>query len=234
MYIPAFESDDVGGDFYDVWQLGEDWMLIIGDVTGKGVQAAALTSLVRHTMRAASEFERSPAALLGQVDTILKKHGGHSICTTLCVHLSGDHAIIAAGGHPLPFRLGTEGVATAGVHGPLLGGFANVSWTETEVAIEPGDALVAYTDGVTDAIGENGERYGVARLRDRLTRLQGSSAAEMIEGLTLALGEFQVGTHADDTAALVLRRRPASGSDTRELANPGLALRDDGNIATRD
>ena len=234
VYIPAFESDDVGGDFYDVWQLGEDWMLIIGDVTGKGVQAAALTSLVRHTMRAASEFERSPAALLGQVDTILKKHGGHSICTTLCVHLSGDHAIIAAGGHPLPFRLGTEGVATAGVHGPLLGGFANVSWTETEVAIEPGDALVAYTDGVTDAIGENGERYGVVRLRDRLTRLQGSSAAEMIEGLTLALGEFQVGTHADDTAALVLRRRPASGSDTRELANPELALRDDGNIATRD
>ena len=71
-------------------------------------------------------------------------------------------------------------------------------------------------------------------MRDRLTRLQGSSAAEMIEGLTLALGEFQVGTHADDTAALVLRRRPASGSDTRELANPGLALREDGNIATRD
>ena len=216
VYIPAFESDDVGGDFYDVWQLGEDWMLIVGDVTGKGVQAAALTSLVRHTMRAASEFERRPAALLGQVDTILKKHGGHSICTTLCVLLSDDHAIIAAGGHPLPFRLGTGGVVTAGVHGPLLGGFADVSWTETEVAIEPGDALVAYTDGVTDAIGENGERYGVARLRDRLTRLQGSSAAEMIEGLTLALGEFQVGAHADDTAALVLRRRPANGSESRE------------------
>ena len=136
MYIPAFESDDVGGDFYDVWQLGEDWMLIVGDVTGKGVQAAALTSLVRHTMRAASEFERRPAALLGQVDTILKKHGGHSICTTLCVPCPTTTRS-SPRGPSLPFRLGTGGVVTAGVHGPLLGGFADVSWTETEVAISP-------------------------------------------------------------------------------------------------
>ena len=224
----------MGGDFYDVWQLDDGWMLIIGDVTGKGVQAAALTSLVRHTMRAASEFERSPAALLGRVDTILKKHGGHSICTALCVRLSGDRAVIAAGGHPLPFRLGAEGLVTAGEHGPLLGGFADVVWTETEVAIEPGDALIAYTDGVTDAIGDNGERYGVPRLRDTLTQLQGRSAAEMIEGLTLALGEFQVGAHADDTAALALRRSPMDGTGIRQRATPGVTLRDNGNIATRD
>ena len=234
VYIPAFESDEVGGDFYDVWELDDGWMLIVGDVTGKGVQAAALTSLVRHTMRAASEFERSPAALLGRVDTILKKHGGHSICTTLCVRLSGDRAVIAAGGHPLPFRLGAEGLVTAGEHGPLLGGFPDVTWTETEIAIEPGDALIAYTDGVTDAIGDNGERYGVPRLRDTLTQLQGRSAAEVIEGLTLALGEFQVGAHADDTAALVLRRSPADITGIGERATPGVAQRDNGNIATRD
>ncbi len=213
VYIPAFESDDVGGDFYDVWQLDDDWMLIIGDVTGKGVQAAALTSLVRHTMRAASEFERSPAALLGRVDTILKKHGSHSICTTLCMRLSGDRATVAAGGHPLPFLVTGDGAVTAAEHGPLLGGFDDVSWAETEVTLEPGNALVAYTDGVTDAIGQNGERYGVTRLRDTLTQLDGRTATGMIEGLTLALGEFQAGAHADDTAALVLRR---GNSTTRD------------------
>ena len=65
VYIPAFESTEVGGDFYDVWELEDGWMLMIGDVTGKGIEAAALTSLVRHTMRAASEFESSPARAAG-------------------------------------------------------------------------------------------------------------------------------------------------------------------------
>ena len=72
---------------------------------------------------------------------------------------------------------------------------------------------MAYTDGVTDAIGQNGERYGVTRLRDTLTQLDGRTATGMIEGLTLALGEFQAGAHADDTAALVLRR---GNSTTRD------------------
>lgn len=234
VYIPAFESDEVGGDFYDVWELDDGWMLVIGDVTGKGVQAATLTSLVRHTMQSASEFERSPAALLARVDTILKKHGGHSICTALCMRLSGDRALIAAGGHPLPFVLSADGLVTAGEHGPLLGGFPDVSWSEMEVAIEPGDALIAYTDGVTDAIGEDGQRFGVARLRDTLTRLQGRSAVDVIKGLTLALSEFQVGAHADDTAALVLRRRPAPRAGISDRATPGMARRGNGMIATRE
>jgi PAS domain S-box-containing protein len=234
VYIPAFESDEVGGDFYDVWELDDGWMLIIGDVTGKGVQAAALTSLVRHTMRAASEFEPSPAALLGRVDTILKKHGGHSMCTALCMQVSEDRAVVAAGGHPLPFRLGAGGLVTVGEHGPLLGGFPDVTWTESVVAIEPGDALIAYTDGVTDAIGDNGQRFGVARLRDTLTRLQGCCAAEVIKGLTLALGDFRVGTHADDTAALVLRRSPAGSSEFRERATPEVVPREHADITSGD
>jgi PAS domain S-box-containing protein len=234
VYIPAFESDEVGGDFYDVWELDDGWMLIIGDVTGKGVQAAALTSLVRHTMRAASEFERSPAALLGRVDTTLKKHGGHSLCTTLCVRVSDDRAVLASGGHPLPLRLGADGLVTVGEHGPLLGGFPDASWTETEVAMQPGDALIAYTDGVTDAIGDDGQRFGVARLRDTLSRLRGRSAGEVIQALTLALAEFQVGAHADDTAALVLGRTPAAGTELDERATPGVSGRDNVNIATGD
>jgi PAS domain S-box-containing protein len=206
-YIPAFESTEVGGDFYDVWELEDGWMLIIGDVTGKGIEAAALTSLVRHTMRAASEFESSPAALLARVDSILKKQRARSICTALCMRLFADRALLAAGGHPLPLHVSSRGVGRVGEHGPLLGGFTDVSWHDTTVDLEPDSILVAYTDGVTDAIGADGTRYGLQRLCDTLAHFRGRSATEVIEGLTVALGEFQIGTHADDTAALVLRRR---------------------------
>jgi sigma-B regulation protein RsbU (phosphoserine phosphatase) len=182
-------------------------MLIIGDVTGKGIEAAALTSLVRHTMRAASEFESSPAALLARVDSILKKQRARSICTALCMRLFEDRALLAAGGHPLPLHVSSRGVGRVGEHGPLLGGFTDVSWHDTTVELEPDSILVAYTDGVTDAIGADGTRYGLQRLCDTLARFRGRSATEVIEGLTVALGEFQIGAHADDTAALVLRRR---------------------------
>jgi PAS domain S-box-containing protein len=234
VYIPAFESDEVGGDFYDVWELDDGWMMIIGDVTGKGVEAAALTSLVRHTMRVASEFESSPAQLLGRVDAILKRQEGHSICTALCVRLSGHRAVVAAGGHPLPFYMGPEGLERAGEHGPLLGGFDNVSWDEVAIEIEPGGALIAYTDGVTDAIGEDGTRYGLARLCDTLTELRGRSAAGVIEGLTLALGEFQVGAHADDTAALVLQRQPGAAAERHEQEAAVVAPRVDRDLVTTD
>jgi PAS domain S-box-containing protein len=226
VYIPAFESDEVGGDFYDVWELGDGWLMIIGDVTGKGVEAAALTSVVRYTMRAASEFESSPAVLLRQVDTILKKRGAHSICTALCMRLAGDRLAVASGGHPLPLFIGAGGPTRVGKHGPLLGGFPDVSWEEATIQIEPGDALIAYTDGVTDAIGEDGERYGVARLCDTLARLRGRSAAGVIDGLAVALSEFQVGAHADDTAALVLRRRGPRASDTARAAHADAFARD--------
>jgi PAS domain S-box-containing protein len=207
VYIPAFESTEVGGDFYDVWELDDGWMLMIGDVTGKGIEAAALTSLVRHTMRAASEFESSPAELLARADSILKKQRARSICTALCMRLFEDRALLAAGGHPLPLHVSSRGVARVGEHGPLLGGFTDVSWEDTTVELEPDSILVAYTDGVTDAIGADGSRYGLQRLCDTLAQFWGRSATAVIEGLTVALGEFQIGAHADDTAALVLRRR---------------------------
>ena len=215
VYIPAFESTEVGGDFYDVWELDDGWMLIVGDVTGKGIEAAALTSLVRHTMRAASEFESSPARLLARVDSILKKQRARSICTALCMRLLDDRALLAVGGHPLPLRISLDGISRVGEHGPLLGGFSDVVWRDTTVELEPDSILVAYTDGVTDAIGPDGTRYGLQRLCDTLAPFRGRSATAVIEGLTVALSEFQIGAHADDTAALVLRRR---GPWSRERA----------------
>ena len=155
-------------------------MLMIGDVTGKGIEAAALTSLVRHTMRAASEFESSPAELLARVDSILKKQRARSICTALCMRLFEDRALLAAGGHPLPLHVSSRGVNRVGEHGPLLGGFSDVSWENSTVELEPDSILVAYTDGVTDAIGADGTRYGLQRLCDTLAQFRGRSATAVI------------------------------------------------------
>jgi PAS domain S-box-containing protein len=206
IYLPALETSLVGGDFYDVWQLGKDWLIVIGDVTGKGIDAAALTALVRHTVRTASEFLSSPAELLAFVDATLKKRPTLSVCTALCLRLHGEELTLAAGGHPLPLRIGAGGVAEVGEYGPLLGALPNVRWRDFTFGLQEGDTLVAYTDGITDARGEGGERFGLERLRDTLGSFGGRPAIEVIQGLTRALDEFQSGAHADDTAAIVLHR----------------------------
>jgi PAS domain S-box-containing protein len=212
LYAPGLDGTEVGGDFYDVWPLDEGWMFTIGDVTGKGTQAAAMTSLVRHTMRAVSEFISSPAALLAHVDRTLKRQRTRSICTALCIRLHEGIATLAIGGHPLPILMSARGISMAGEHGPLLGGFQNAHWHDTTLKLEPGAVLLAYTDGVTDAIGTDGSRYGMGRLLDTLADCSQRTAGGVIELLTDALARFQTGPHADDTAIVALRRVPAQST----------------------
>jgi PAS domain S-box-containing protein len=215
VYIPAFESTEVGGDFYDVWETGGSWIVTIGDVTGKGVEAAALTSLVRHTMRAISEFVSSPAELLARLDAILKKQPERSICTAICLRLDDHRVTLAIGGHPLPIHITPDGARQIGTSGPLLGAFDGVEWHELALDLAPDSKLVIYTDGMTDAVGSDGERYGLGRLQATLDRCRELSAPAVIETLTEALGRFQAGEHADDTAALVLRRASSGSQRTR-------------------
>lgn len=211
VYLPAMAGSLVGGDFYDVWQVGDSWLVIIGDVTGKGVEAAALTALVRHTMRTASEFLSSPAELLASVDRTLKHRPSLSVCTALCLKLEPDRATLAVAGHPLPLYLTGTTVTGLGEHGPLLGAFTEAEWRDVIVELEPGSTLVAYTDGVTDALDADRRRFGLDRLCDALRGCGDRSAAEVVERLTAALADFQPGGHADDTAALVLRRLSGAG-----------------------
>lgn len=206
VYQPAVETGMVGGDFYDVWPLDDSWMMIIGDVTGKGIEAAALTALVRHTMRTASEFDSSPARVLAFVDGTLKKRPALSVCTAMCLRLEDDELTLAVGGHPLPLHITPAGVSEVGTHGPLLGGFSGARWHDDTVTLESGSTLVAYTDGVTDARDEGGGRFGLGRLCDVLAELGSRSAAEIVEGITRRLDEFQTDIQADDTAAIVLHR----------------------------
>jgi PAS domain S-box-containing protein len=205
LYQPAGHGNEVGGDFYDVWEIDASWIVMIGDVTGKGVGAAAMTSLVRHTARTASEFDPRPGRVLGQVDTALRRSATLSVCTALCLRIAGDDYTIAVGGHPLPLCLGPAGVREVGTPGTLLGAFDAPSVAETSFAMRPGETLVAITDGVTDAIGQGGERFGQERLLAVLAEVREAPPRTVLERLAQALEQFQVGAQADDTAAVVLR-----------------------------
>ncbi len=211
MYRPAAVEGEVGGDFYDLWEVDGDWLMMIGDVTGKGVRAAAVTSLVRHTAWAASEFDSRPAHLLERVNAALRRRPGLSVCTALCVHISRSQVTIASGGHPLPWLLGAGEAKEIGSHGTLLGAFANARWPEQTFTLGLGESLVAITDGVTDTRGPGEERFGTERLRELLGALSAESPAAIRERLVAELERFQVGAQADDTA-LVAMRHTGSGA----------------------
>jgi PAS domain S-box-containing protein len=216
LYRPAGHESEVGGDFYDLWQAGEEWLMMIGDVTGKGVGAATLTSLVRHTARAASEFDSRPAQILQRVDAALRKRPTASLCTALCLRTSPDATAIAAGGHPLPLLVGEDGIVDVGEHGTMLGALKRTRWPERAIAVRPGETLVAFTDGVTDTVGAGGERFGSERLRETLGALGDATPSALCDGLAAALEEFQVGAQADDTAIVIMRFTGARATQERE------------------
>jgi serine phosphatase RsbU (regulator of sigma subunit) len=178
---------------------------MIGDVTGKGVGAATLTALVRHTARAASEFDPRPAQILARIDAALRRRPSASLCTALCLRTSADGAALAAGGHPLPLLIGEHGVAEVGEYGTMLGALAHTRWPETQIELAPGETLVAFTDGVTDTVGAGGERFGGERLRETVQALRELPPQELCTQLAGALEQFQVGAQADDTAIVIMR-----------------------------
>jgi PAS domain S-box-containing protein len=205
LYRAAGHQSEVGGDFYDFWEVDGEWLMVIGDVTGKGVRAASVTSLVRHTAWAASDFDRRPGRILARVDAALKRRPSLSVCSALCLRISDGSGTLACGGHPLPLRLGEDGVSELGSTGTLLGAFSKVDWPETEFVMRPGDTLVAITDGVTDTVGSGEERFGIRRLQEILAEVQNEPPMVIRERLVAALEAFQVGAQADDTAIVIMR-----------------------------
>jgi PAS domain S-box-containing protein len=232
LYLSAEPGNEVGGDFYDFWNVAGDWLMMIGDVTGKGVAAAALTSLVRHTAMTASDFDRRPAEILARVDAALKRSASRAVCSALCLHLRQGGGTIAAGGHPLALCVTAAGVHELGRPGTLLGAFDEVRWPETQFMLEVGDTLVVFTDGVTDAVGADGERFGIGRLRELLASASDQAPIAMRDRLVEALADFQVGAPADDTAVAFMRfigSEPAAGAG---LVTQGVGFAQPGNSAS--
>ena len=210
-YRPAGTGAEVGGDFYDVFQLADDdWMVVLGDVCGKGPEAAVITALLRYTVRAAAVSAPAPAQTLAIANDVLLRHETERFCTAVLARLHRDgttwRVTICAAGHPLPLLLRAGGGPRfAGAPGSLLGVLPSVDLPVTELELAPGDRLLLYTDGVTE--GRRGdEEYGDDRL---LSAAAGApaGAAGLVESVLEDVLAFQGGVPRDDIALLVLTPR---------------------------
>lgn len=210
-YRAAAPGTTVGGDFYDVFEIDPDnWGVLIGDVVGKGAQAAAMMGLARYTIRTAAMAETRPSALLRTLNEAILRQMRDAMFTTACFARvrrdgAGARATLAIGGHPLPFVVRASGeVETTGEPGTLLGVFEDPSLTDRVLDLRPGDALVLYTDGVTDE-RRGDEEFGEGRLRRLLATLAGATAEHIADAIERAVVRFRTGDPKDDVAVLVLR-----------------------------
>jgi PAS domain S-box-containing protein len=207
-YLAAGAGNEVGGDFYDCFPTGAgDWALVIGDVCGKGAEAAALTALARYTLRAAAQHTRRPRAVLEQLnEALLRDALDYRFCTVLYASLTPRtdrlSACVVAGGHPLPLVIRATGeVDPVGSPGSLLGIVDVPELTEESVDLAAGDALVLYTDGVTEADRSAGPEW-ITTLLARCAGADARAIAEMIERDARAA---HGGSARDDVAVVVVR-----------------------------
>ncbi|MDQ1397551.1 MAG: phosphoserine phosphatase RsbU/P [Acidimicrobiaceae bacterium] len=213
-YRPAGNGDEVGGDFYDIFEIApDDWAVAIGDVCGKGVEAAAVTALARHTIRAAAVHQRQPSAILGTLNEVLLHHGSERFCTVVLVRLrrSGPSwkATVSCGGHPLPLLCHPDRIPVSiGDFGSLLGVVADPVLSDADTVLEPGGSLLLYTDGVTE--GRDGaEFFGDDRLAEAAGRHRGS-VTSLAHGLVEEVLRFQGGFPRDDIAVVAVSPSPPS------------------------
>jgi PAS domain S-box-containing protein len=211
VYRPAGRGLEVGGDFYDVFDVADDhWFLVIGDVCGKGTEAAAITALARWTVRAAAVRRRSPSAILRWLNEAMLRQGGERFCTLACAHLdlSGDvpRLEVACGGHPAPVVLRAGGqVEEVGAPGTLLGLVPDPQLEDRATELHPGDTVIVYTDGLTEADAP-ARIWSEADVAATLAEATGRDASGVVEHLVgAALGGLA--EPRDDVAVLALRMR---------------------------
>ena len=226
-YLPMGEENEVGGDFYDLIEVKDGGCLaVIGDVRGKGPVAAAVTALARYTIRAVALGSDAPAAILASLnEAMLSQLSDYQFCTVACVRLHSEEGgldlTVARGGHPAPLLLRADGsVEEFGCPGKALGVFPDAGLEEGSERLEPGDALVLYTDGVIEARAPDGALFGQDRLVSVLGALGSLGASTIARKVRDAALEFQEGTQHDDLAIFVLRV-PDEHSNVEDSEQPG-------------
>jgi len=212
-YRPAAKGLEVGGDFYDVFPLeGDHWGIVMGDVCGKGPEAASLTAFARYTLRAAAVQHRQPSRAVMALNKALLRDGRHDAGRFLTVAFarlrptaSGVELSLVLGGHPPPLVVRGDGlVEAAGTPGTLVGVVDEIELTDAVVTLAPGDLLLCFTDGVTEA-RRGGELFGDGRLARLAADSAGLAPDKVLERVEQALDEFSCGMSRDDTALLALR-----------------------------
>ncbi len=208
-YRAAGEGFDVGGDFYDAFETREGWALAVGDVCGKGPEAASLTSLARSALRTGAVVESVPSRVLEVTnEAVMRERIGDRFLTAVFLHLDPETGVLVCsnGGHPplLVLRAGGA-VEVSEARGPVLGVLSDAEFEDSEIVLAPGDAVIAYTDGVLDAGAPERllDTVAIAEVATANARRPASELAEAVERLAM---EVSAESPRDDIAVLVLRR----------------------------
>ncbi|HEX5985121.1 MAG TPA: GAF domain-containing SpoIIE family protein phosphatase [Nocardioides sp.] len=212
----AAEHLEIGGDFYDVHGDDGSWLVVLGDVCGKGVDAAVLNSRARQSIRTAARYDRSPGRILSTLNDVLYDDASDKFVTVVCALVSprDDGSVlvqVAVAGHPAPLVVRADGeVEQPAVTGRLAGVIRHDDpYEEVGFELLSGDAMVLFSDGIYEAKGPRG-LYGMDRLRKVLARYAGSGAVPMCEAIEQDVVEHLGGHGHDDMTALVVSPRRQS------------------------
>ena len=211
-FRPTGEGNEVGGDFYDVFETGHrGWTIVMGDVCGKGPDAAAVTALARYTLRAAAMREYLPSRSLAVLnEALLRQRDDRRFCTVAYAYLEkldeGARVGISAGGHPLPLLLRADGgVEQIGAIGTLLGVVPDPNLEDRALTLGPGDTLVFYTDGVIENRPDSNGVLDERRLMELVATCAGRDPDTIATRVEEAAVLSQDNRPRDDIAVLVLR-----------------------------
>jgi hypothetical protein len=224
-FRPAGEGVSLGGDFYDLYEAGHGWAALIGDVQGKGPDAAAVTALARHTLRAGAAYEDRPSRILALLHRALREQVPDGrFCTVALAYLRiGDGSTrveLSCGGHQLPLVVHADGrVEPVGRLGTLLGTEIEPELHDVAFELAPDDILLLYTDGVTEVRQHRREVFGQAELTALLAGCGGREPADVAGRVEAAVLAASRGILRDDMAILALSPRmlPGRAPATEEL-----------------
>jgi PAS domain S-box-containing protein len=212
-YRAAGELNEVGGDFYDVFQRSpEEWVLVVGDVSGKGAEAAAVTALARYTLRAATLEAGPPSGALRRLNSAMLYDDTSQFATVVVAYLSAGEAggmsvRLSLAGHPAPAVLRRDGsVEMVGRFGTVAGLRTDIAVHDVEVRLEAGEQLLLYTDGVTEA-GPRSAPFGEHGLISVLQGVAGRTPQAIVDAVERAVVAAQPGNPRDDIALLALSVR---------------------------
>jgi PAS domain S-box-containing protein len=213
-YRAAGELNEVGGDFYDVFPRSPDeWAMVVGDVSGKGAEAAAITALARYTLRAGALDDDHPGKALRRLNTAMLTHEDSTqFATAVLAYVSavdGDHIMVrlSLAGHPPAMIARRNGsVEAIGAFGTMLGLRPDPACHDTEVTLGRGDVLLLYTDGVTES-GPRTDPFGEDGLVALLSSLAGREPQDVVDAVEQAVVDAQEGQPRDDVALLALALR---------------------------
>ncbi|HEY8113012.1 MAG TPA: SpoIIE family protein phosphatase [Actinomycetes bacterium] len=215
-YLAATRGIEVGGDFYDVFGSQGGWSLVLGDVCGKGEEAAAFTAAARHAIRLLGHWNPKPREVLLQSNEwLLSQPESDRFVTAVLVHLKQHgramSAVAATAGHPPLVMIRADGtIHTAAGGGLPIGLFEDAEPAVEEFEFEPGDTLLLYSDGVLDATSPDGELFGPERLADTALMFADEPVGLLVAGIESVLADFTGGDLRDDVSILGLRVRGRS------------------------